>query len=97
MTPDQLEKIAHTLKNNIEVRAAEYAADPQKGRAAGYVPEHESQPSGEVGLSSERVNMRSGLAAWMRGIARRELTGWQWRVDEGMGDNKASLVIVGRL
>lgn len=75
---------AKALKQELEVKAREFAADPKKGRAAGYSPEHKYIRSNTIG-SDERVKVRSDFAAWLYGVARRDLTGRQWRIDEAIG------------
>jgi hypothetical protein len=89
------DELLQRLTRQIEAKAAEFAADPHKGLLAGYAPEHKHRRSAEIG-SSQLIKVRSDLAAWMIGIARRDLTGWRWRVDEGLGD-MAALSISGPL
>ena len=78
------EAIARSLKASIEARAAVFAAAPHQGYAAGYQPAPVHKRSMEIG-SNQLVRVRSDLAAWMIGIATRELGGWEWHVDEALG------------
>jgi hypothetical protein len=94
MSPEELDATADRLKAEVEAKAAAFAADPAKGHAAGYSPEHLYQQSPEIG-SNEQVKVRSDLSAWMRGVARRDLSGWEWRVNDAPGGT--AFVTIGRL
>ena len=85
---------AAELKAEVEAKAAEFLADPSKGRAQGYEPEHKYGQSQTIN-SSERLKLRSDHVAWLYGVARRDLVGWRWQVDDGL--NGASIMIFGRL
>lgn len=88
------EALAVCLKQRIEAIAAEFAVAPEKGRAAGYTPEPQYRRSGEIGGSNELIQVRSDLAAWLYGVARRELVAWEWYIEEGLGD--AAFLSIGR-
>ena len=63
--------------------AAEYAANPQKGREAGYAPEQTwIQDPKEVGRPQRGRKGRSEHTAWLYGVARRHLPPGTWRVNE---------------
>jgi hypothetical protein len=73
------------LQQQIEAKAAEFVVAPEKGQAAGYTPEPRYRRSGEIGGSNELIKDRSDLAAWLYGIARRDLVAWDWHIEEAIG------------
>lgn len=83
------------LQARLEAQAAAYAADPQKGLDAGYQPQQVPgfEPS-EIGRPGRRTNMRSNHAAWLYGIAQKDLPSGTWRIDEGMGDGPGSSSLI---
>jgi hypothetical protein len=90
--PTEMENLATAAK----AKAAEFTADPAKGYAAGYQPEHRYRRSPpEVGFPGQVSKVRADSTAWLYAVAARDLAGWQWRVDEGMG-GMDDLVVIGR-
>lgn len=83
------------LQAKLEAQAAEYAADPQKGLNAGYRPEQvPSLEPAEIGRPRRKTNMRSTYAAWLYGVARKDLPPGIWRIEEGMGDGPGSSALI---
>ena len=74
--------LARSLEERIEALAEAYIADPSRGHDEGYWPER--------GL----VRSRCDRAAWLYGIAKRDLSEWRWRVMQGI-ECAAELVISG--
>jgi hypothetical protein len=82
MDPDH-HALARQLEARIEAQAAEYAADPSKGRDDGYWPERIYRPVLN-GQSAGPLRVRSDRAAWLIAVAKRDLSDWRWRVIEGV-------------
>jgi hypothetical protein len=81
---------ARLLEKIVEAKARMFACDPGLAGAAGYSPICGDAKAEE----NEGTKGHPDLAAWMIGIARRDLIGWDWRLDE---NTRASLVIIGPL
>ena len=69
----------------LHALAEEFSIDPQKGQAAGYMPERRIDPA-NTGQPRRMVNMRSEFNAWLHGVARKDLPSGTWYVDETLGD-----------
>ena len=83
------------LQTRVEALAAQYTAEPSKGLAAGYRPEQlQAWGPAEVGRPRERMNARSDYAAWLYGIARKDLPSNTWRIEAGMGHGPTSAVLI---
>lgn len=84
------QKIA--LQAKLEALAGEYAADPQKGREAGYQPEQvwHQEPEEHGGPKPRLRKRRSDYTAWLYGIAGKDLPPGTWRIDESAGDGPGS-------
>lgn len=77
MSQEENDLLASKLKVQIEAKAAEFAVSPEKGFAAGYSPEHLYRRPREIGRD-ELVKVRSDLAAWLCGVARKDLRPGCW-------------------
>lgn len=84
------------LCGKVSAKADEFAADPAKGRAAGYTPEQEYITFQETTGSLDQpapIPSRDARTAWLYGIARRDLKGHNWHIND-KPEGPAELVIV---
>lgn len=70
----------------IEAKAAEFAADPARGRRAGYQPKQKYyRPVGEMSGQLEApapISLRDDYSAWLYGVAENDLQGREWQIIE---------------
>jgi hypothetical protein len=85
-----MERVAHAtdarrLEERIEALAEAYLANPSRGHEDGYWPMRAVELS-DLSSVPELIRVECDRAAWLYGIARRELgAAWHWRVIQGVG------------
>lgn len=82
------------LAASLIALAAEFAADPAKGKRAGYTPEQKYLPGEPTGTldAGPSIETRDPQTAWLYGIARRRLRAGTYTILDG-GEGEAELVI----
>ena len=82
------------LAASLVALAAEFAADPAKGRRAGYEPRQEwlpGEPTGTLDAASP-LPARDPQTAWLYGIVHRKLRPGTYTILDG-GEGEAELII----
>lgn len=80
---------------DAEAKAAAFEVDPEKGLAAGYRPVQEwGWTPTEMGQPREHVRIRSEYAAWLFGVAQKDLPDGSWRLQTAMGSGPQSAFLV---
>lgn len=83
------------LKDRLEALATRYFTSPEEGLSAGYSPERVRRPGpAEIGQPRRMMNRRSEYAAWLYGIARKDLPPGTWRIEEFLGEGPQSAFLM---